>query len=56
MMAGEGKSPTAIAREYFATDRPNGNQIKEVQQLLSAAERARQTNGNGTTPTAFQAA
>ncbi len=46
-MASEGASPTAIAREFFGVQRPNGQQINEVRELLERAQQARQNNDNG---------
>lgn len=47
-MERDGASVTAIAREYFGVDRPNGTQIKEVKTLLERAKIERQTHDKRT--------
>jgi hypothetical protein len=48
-MEADGASITAIAKEYFGVEKPNGGQTKAVRDLLRRAMEARQSYDNGTT-------
>lgn len=48
-MDADGASVTAIAKEYFGVDKPNGSQTRQIRDLLKRATEARQGHDNGTT-------
>jgi hypothetical protein len=48
-MHAAGESVTAIAREFYDTDKPNGRQLQEIKELLKRADEARRGHDNATT-------
>jgi energy-coupling factor transporter ATP-binding protein EcfA2 len=52
-MEADGESVTAIAKVYHGVERPNGEQINEVRELLQRAKAARETHARATTTSRF---